>query len=172
MNQLFTHCLLTVAMSGLASENNGSMSLALIPETQGGIAVIDEGGHFHVLLENKSDVPITIWRGRERSGYLRLTFKIKQADGSMSMARRRRLPPGSEIDMSVNIYPGTCYVYDVYPSKEKWEGFPKDGGDVVICVEYDHSKEYGDPESQRRNVIVSDFVRCTWRPSGNVAVAK
>ncbi len=104
-----------------------------------GQRVIDRAGCFQVVVENTSIKRLTLWTGRENRGFANLKFEITAADGTVTLAQRAPLPPGSEADMSVRLEPGDCYVLPVCPTSADWQGFPAHQSIVKMRAVFDNS---------------------------------
>jgi hypothetical protein len=113
----------------------------------------DATSHFHVVLQNTSDVPQRLWQEWNSWGYYSLSFELTDVAGKQwIVAKRRDMRWSRNSPTYETIEPGRQLIVDVYfGDAAQWEGFPLQKGRQPIVqmraiyevLESPESKSYG-----------------------------
>ena len=82
------------------------------------------GAHFHVVLLNRAQSPLRIWREGNSWGHAALRFEGIDAEGKPFVIRRRAVPFLQNAPSYQVLEPGGTFVVDVLFADDSWQTFP------------------------------------------------
>ena len=109
--------------SGGAADLDVSIAVPLVNGVRP-IFVTGRGAHFHVVLRNRAQSPLRIWREGNSWGHAALRFEGIDAEGTPLVIRRRAVPFLQNAPSYQVLEPGGTFVVDIHFADDSWETFP------------------------------------------------